>query len=371
VRGIGRRLRTFLIVFAALAAIRLALPWGVRAYVNRVIDRVPEFQGTIAGLDLNLWRGAYEIEGIRLEKLSGGVAQPFFEAKRIDLSIQWGALLSGALVGEVAIERPIVSFVQAESEERSQTGVDRSWQERFAELLPLRINRFTVRDAEVRLQILHSEPTVDLFIDDLHIVATNLTNVHEQGSPFVARVEAAGRPFGLGQLEASLLLDPTTRPLRFDLEAALRGVPMIELNDLFVAFGNFDVERGRLDVYAEFAAAQGRVEGYVKPVLEDVRVLRFGEIDSPLDALEALWESLIEVASEVLERRPGEVLATKVPMDVTLGEVDTDVWSAIGGLLRNAFVRGVLPVIDDTIDVDSIQKVAAEEAEAADGESKP
>ena len=44
------------------------------------------------------------------------------------------------------------------------------------------------------------------------------------------------------------------------------------MNDLFKAYGNFDVESGMLDLSIEISAKDGRVEGYAKPIFKGLEI---------------------------------------------------------------------------------------------------
>ena len=61
-----RYLRTFAVVFTLLLALRLALPSLVHRYVSNVLDETEGYSGTVGGLDLNLWRGAYELTDVAI-----------------------------------------------------------------------------------------------------------------------------------------------------------------------------------------------------------------------------------------------------------------------------------------------------------------
>jgi hypothetical protein len=67
-RRIGVALGVLLVL---LVAVRLAMPAGIKWYVNRVIDRDPLYDGRIGDIDVHLWRGAYTINDIRLNKVTG------------------------------------------------------------------------------------------------------------------------------------------------------------------------------------------------------------------------------------------------------------------------------------------------------------
>src|SRR4051812_7825958 len=90
------RWRTFffivLVLAVLLAVVRAILPWGVRKYVNRTLDRNDLYEGKIGQVQIHLWRGAYSIHDIKISKRTGDIPVPFFSAKTVDFSIEWKAL---------------------------------------------------------------------------------------------------------------------------------------------------------------------------------------------------------------------------------------------------------------------------------------
>ncbi|MGE5860576.1 MAG: hypothetical protein ACM34J_08465, partial [Ignavibacteria bacterium] len=94
-----------------LAAVRIALPYIVKDYVNKTLSEIPEYSGRVGDVDISLIRGAYVIEDVSLVKTDGKVPVPFFSAKRVDLSVQWSALFEGSVVGEIELDNPKINFV--------------------------------------------------------------------------------------------------------------------------------------------------------------------------------------------------------------------------------------------------------------------
>src|SRR5204863_7440370 len=73
-----RKLGVLLLVLVAVGIVsRAALPWALRNYVNRILDRNPLYSGKIGNLRIHLWRGAYSIHDVRISKTSGNVVMPF------------------------------------------------------------------------------------------------------------------------------------------------------------------------------------------------------------------------------------------------------------------------------------------------------
>jgi hypothetical protein len=372
-RGL-RFARTFAVVFVLLFALRLALPSLVRRYVSDVLAGAQGYTATIGDLDLNLWRGAYELTDVALHREGGEFERPFLRIERADLSLKWASLVRGRVVAEVVLHQPRIEYVTAASGEEAQTGTDpdpetgeeeTSWGERIGALFPFRIDRFVVRDAEVRFTHRGIDPPVDLFVTDAFLEVLNLTNQLDvsRNQGYMAEAELAGRPFGSGELEARLRFDPLADQPRFELDAVVRNVQMIALNDFLQAYGNVDAEAGNLEIATEFAASDGRVEGYVKTLIEDLQLVSMDEIDGPADALEALWEGFVSLGAELLENQPRDRIAVRVPLRGELGETRTDLIAIVASLLRNAFIVALRPAIDESVELHDIE-IARTEPEA-------
>ena len=124
-RWFGRRSRSrstaiaLAIGVGALIVLRALLPIAIQRYVNRVLDRNEHYEGYIGEVDVALFRGAYTIEGLEIRKRNGRVPVPLLACEQIDLSIEWRALLDGALVGGASLKvSDFTSVVQAANIER-------------------------------------------------------------------------------------------------------------------------------------------------------------------------------------------------------------------------------------------------------------
>lgn len=72
--------RNLLIFIVMLVALRMTLPIGVKWYVDCVLADIPGYHGRIDDIDIALWRGSYEIQGLDFVKLNGKVRDPLFSA---------------------------------------------------------------------------------------------------------------------------------------------------------------------------------------------------------------------------------------------------------------------------------------------------
>ncbi|MEI9806977.1 MAG: hypothetical protein WDO16_03330 [Bacteroidota bacterium] len=100
----SKRKRIILIIAGSLLVIliafRIALPYILLKYVNTQLAAIGGYKGHVEDIDVSLYRGAYTIKKIRLDKITGNIPVPFFQANTIDLSVEWRALFHGSVVAE-------------------------------------------------------------------------------------------------------------------------------------------------------------------------------------------------------------------------------------------------------------------------------
>jgi hypothetical protein len=360
----GRSWRLFVVVFALLLCARAVLPIGARIWVNHVLAGMQHYHGEVDGVHLNLWRGAYELDHLRIFKNAAPTPEPLVEMRRLDISVQWSGLLHGRIVAEAVCHHPVFEFAllrpqpATDPEQEEVTGKDEPWTLHLDDLVPFEINRCVIRDGEIRYRDDTKNPPVDLYVTDFYLEALNIANVRERpGEPLYAEVEAAGRPFGTAELEARMRFDPLSQPLRLELDMAVRKVQLTDLNDFLRAYGKVDAEAGTLGLYAEFATQDGQVEGYVKTLFDHMRLVRARDLSDPGSLVGAAWEGAVGLASRLVRNQPHDRLATKIPLRGTLSGTRPDLLATVGSLLGNAFLAALGPAIDDTISLRDMQIV--------------
>src|SRR4051812_26551647 len=252
VRRKGHRWRAWVLVLLVLIVLicvgRALLPWAVRDYVNRTLDRNPLYEGKIGPVQLHLLRGAYSIQDIRISKTTGDVPVPLFSARQVDFAVQWNALLHRKAVGRVLMDQPELNFVDAPSDSDSQTGAGGPWLGIIRDLFPFKINSALIRNGSVHFRAFQSERPVDIYISQVQGLVDNLGNIQNETTPLVAKVQATGMVMDQAKIEFNMTLDPFSYKPTFHLLLRLLGLDVTKLNDLALAYGKFDFKRGWLDL---------------------------------------------------------------------------------------------------------------------------
>jgi hypothetical protein len=127
---------------------------------------------------------------------------PVLRIEHLSASVHWRALLSGRLVGDVELDKPIVylNLAQARKEINDPTPVkERGWQDALEAIYPLKINHFEIRDGDITY--VDDGPFKPLRVRNLAVVATNIRN-RQSKRPYPSDVRFEARVFETGRLSA-------------------------------------------------------------------------------------------------------------------------------------------------------------------------
>ncbi|NND45005.1 MAG: DUF748 domain-containing protein [Xanthomonadales bacterium] len=341
---------------------RIALPHVVESEVNKRLHDMGDYRGKVEDVDLALIAGAYSLEGLSVHKLEADVAQEFVTLKRLDLSIQWGALFKGRVVGEAVMVKPQVHFVQGEGEQQTQLGRGVNWPDQVRNLFPFELNRVQVEDGLLTFQAPGITAPESLTLHDLQAEILNLENVQDIDKAAFADVRAAGRVMGMAPLGLEGAIDPNEELPAFDLNIRLEGVRLPRVNPWLREYLKVDAEAGEFAMYSELATADGQFEGYVKPFLEEPVIFR---LDEPAPTpFHKVWEALVQIAAEIFENPKEDQVATEIPMSGALENPDSDALAAFVNLARNAFVAAFSRSINDSISLKRIRDPEEDQASA-------
>ena len=347
-RRIWHRVGIVLLVIALLlTAGRAILPTVVRDYVNRTLDRNPLYNGVIGEVHIHLWRGAYSIEDVRINKTSGNVPVPFFAAKRVDFSLEWTALLQRKAVGRVLMDQPEINIVDAPSEGEAQTGGNGPWLLIIQDLFPFKINSAIIQDGSIHFRAYETTKPVDVYISRLMATIDNLGNIRDETNPLVSTVQATGLAMDHAKFEYKMTLDPFSYRPTFHMAMRLLGLDVTKINDFAVAYGKFDFKRGWFDLILETDVKEGQITGYAKPLFRNLKVFSLSEDLKEDKVLQFFWQALVGGATSLFKNQSRDQFGTLIPFtgDAT-GTTTTDLLATLGNLLRNAFVRAYLPRLE-------------------------
>lgn len=347
-------------VLVLLIALRLVAPMFVLRYVNNTLAGLDGFTGHVADIDLGLWRGAYVIKGIVIEKTTKKEPVPFVSVDRADISVHWDALLHGRIVGEIELLAPKLNLVAEKKAEpkaednvekreknRLAKGEETTWQTQVKQLVPLSINRIGIQDGEFHYKDPYASPKVDVPVKKLTGEVTNLTNSEDSSDAMPAHAEFHAVAMRSGKVALTGRMDPFATKPTFHMKASVEELQFRELNNFLKAYANVDAEKGTLSVYSELESKNGRFKGYIKPITRDLQILKWNAEHEGFFG--KLWEGIVEVGKDIFENQKKDQVATRIPLEGKIENPKADVFQTLLEVLHNAFIealrRGLEPAI--------------------------
>lgn len=355
-----RAIAITLVILVMLVVVRLALPYVILHYANETLAEMDGYRGKIQDIDLAIFRGAYKIDSIYLNKVDSVTQDetPFLSAALVDLSIEWKSLFKGSLVGEIVVDRPNVRFTKEKVEPEDVQKDSSDFRQVLEDFMPLEINRLEFRNGRLQYIDQTSTPRVNISMTDVNVVALNLRNTYDSAVVLPASIHAEATIYE-GRLNMEMKLNPLAEVPTFDMNAEWKNTNLVKLNEFFQAYAKLDVNEGSFGLFTEVAAKEGHFTGYVKPLIENISVL--GKEDHDDNILRKAWEGLAGAVTEVFENQSEDTFATKIPLQGKIDDPKANIIFAILQILENAFISALQPSIDQQINLRTVDKEQEEE----------
>ena len=169
-----KKIRIFAGLIALLLLARLALPYVALYYVNKHLAGMEGYHGHIDSVTISLYRGAYGLSGMSLDKIDppSGERIHFFSARHIEFSLEWKALLHGAIVGKVVVSAPNLIFKRDKVELKDVAQATTDYRKFFKNLMPLKVNRLEISLGSVHYVDNTTKPHLDVFLKELELRLT-------------------------------------------------------------------------------------------------------------------------------------------------------------------------------------------------------
>jgi hypothetical protein len=201
-----------------------------------------------------------------------------------------------------------------------------------------RVQRLLLKRGTLGVVNKAENPPYRVFFSNADFELTNLSSRAEDGP---ARASLRGAFMGSGSANGSATFYPEGKHSNFEMKLAIRDTQLKSLNDLLRAKGKFDVTEGTASLFYEIRVRDGRITGYVKPLFRGIKVYD-SEQDKHKNVFRKMYEGIVGGIAKMLENRKGEV-ATVTNLDGSVDDPKANTLQVIGGLLKNAFVKAILP----------------------------
>lgn len=335
-----------------LVAGRIYLPYYVRDELNKTLADIPGYYGHIDDVGISLYRGAYQLNGLYLDKVDSKTQTPFLNFPKTDISIQWGgALLDGRVVSEIEMQHPSISYT-FEDHIAADGSLDEPsadiWYAVLTDIVPLQINRFETIDGEFTFTGLYAEPNIDLYLSNVNALATNLQNAEQSSLALPSTLKATATTIGNGILDLNGKLDLIKEIPDMNLDMTIKNADITALNDLTLHYAGIDFEEGKFELASELAIADGYMKGYFKPLMTDTKIVDKWS-DEDTNIFKIAWESFVGLFKFVLKNQGTDTLATNIPIEGSVENTEIGIWSSVFNIFENGWFNAFDSNVDDTI----------------------
>jgi hypothetical protein len=338
-----------LLIVVILLVLRLLLPTFVKHYLNSRMDRMGDYHGQIADIDIHLWRGAYTVDELKIVKVSGKVPVPLLDAPVTDIQVSWRALTHGLLRGKIAFHRPVLNFVDGSGEDDTQSGKGVDWRQKLKMLTPMRLDEVSVTNGTITFHNFVSSPKVDLKMTDVDGTATNLTNVEGKEGSRVANLHATARVLGQAPLETHVQFDPLQSQGDFRFSLRVSDVDLTRANALARAYAGLDLASGNGDFTMQLEARDGQLDGYAKPLFHHLQIFSWKQDveEQHKNPFKLAWEAVAQAVTWVFKNHGKDQFATRIPISGRIDDKKLGTFQAIINVLHNAFVEAYTPQLEN------------------------
>ncbi len=332
-----------LLLVAGIAA-RIAMPFAMKFWLNERLAALGNYRGHVEEVHIALWRGAYELHGVHIRQLNSAVDEPLFATPALEVQVLWSALARGTIVARIRALEPTISFAAGHAGKAAQTGRGVNWADLLVRLTPFRIDRLEIVSGQVHYYDFYSKPKVDMHLDNVDAVLSNLTNAGDQQGRRVAGLRLEALAMAQSKLSLDLQIDPFAAEPDFDLRMKLLGLQVARMRPVMQAYTPFDPTEGKLDVLLEASGKDGAVEGYIKPLFTDLKVVDWKqELRGEHNPFELAVNAVGSVLNLLLQNQAKDQLATRMPFSGRLDAPDVDIATSLVNILNNAFISAFEP----------------------------
>lgn len=344
-----KKKRVILFLIVALIIIgRLLLPYILEKYVNKTLNDIPGYVGYVEDIDVALYRGAYVIKNLKLDKENATLDVPLLNFPKADISIEWKSLLQGRIVSEIILHSPEVNYIFEDQKKKTPAGEPKvkDWTDALTNIVPIKINHIQVHDGTFNFVQFSTDPHINLVMQDINLQATNLRNIRNTEETLPSSINASAISFGNGIVNLNGRIDLMKRIPDLDMEFTLEKADVTALNAVTTKTAGVDFASGTFELFAEAAIADGYLKGYLKPMFINTKLI--GDEDQGF--FEKLWEGFTGVFKFLFKNQGTDTLATKAPFEGDLNNVDTNVLSTIFNIFNNAWIQAFSTDVDEEID---------------------
>jgi len=307
-----------------------------RYATHRALKSIPGWEADASEAHLSFFPLRYTVSQLHL--VPDDKSLPIFYVERLDTGVFWGDLLRGRVNAWANLDHVKMTFFIIPIHIPDLAAI-------LQKTMPLAVERMQCKGGEITVAFRHTrsddpqKPEGDgpqLWFHDLEATVEGLATRPEL-EPHATTLALRTTMARTGKLSAFVTVDLLTPgAITFAGQLGLVGLKLADLDSVLGPAGlRLD---GTFDLKARFAVDHGKLTGALEPVLKHGRVEALsGDLGKQLEL--ALADEGIQLLSDRVPER--NALVTIVPLHGTLNRPKLDVWAAVSGVFRNAFVVGL------------------------------
>lgn len=184
-----------------------------------------------------------------------------------------------------------------------------------------------------------TNPGYRLFLTDINADLDNFSNRLEEGTGVV---KITGKFMGSGPTVVTGTFRPEKPRPDFDLAVKIIKTDVTTLNEVLRAYGDTDTHRGKFALFSELTVKNNRIDGYVKPLFQDIDAYDPGK-DQDQTLSRKMYKAVVDGVMSLLENVPRDEVATKGDLSGPVENPQASTWQIIEKLVQNAFFNAILP----------------------------
>jgi hypothetical protein len=330
-----------------VVAFAIALQPIARYATRRALASVPGYVGSFDDAHVSIIPLEYRVTKLKLEPRDR--SRPTVYAEDTVAGLDWKWLLRGKLRAAASVYKG--NLVLREAKGKSSTEHVPDLSRIFKRITPGMLHRVQLRSSELtyifrnekdlegkQQQAAEGRSTVPkLWIHDVEATIENLATRPElaEGATTFAMTAVLNKS---GKTTLFATADPLAKGITFAGQMAIKGFDLKDAYNLVDSKSDIAFGKGRLDLLARFGCRSGELTGAVQPVIRDAEVKAAKE---DFATKVKAWAANLGV-DLLSDRVPGRnAVSTVVPIEGDLSDPQIQLWPAIFGVFRNAFVQGI------------------------------
>jgi hypothetical protein len=321
------------------------LPAVLTSHINSKLDSLETITIRYDDFSISLLTASYTIHDVQLIRKETKAPFPFFEAEKINVSLDWNALLKGFWVSRIHVKDPSINFIKDTNQANGNINISPEWTQTARDIIFLPVNTITIDGGEIQYYDFNITPKTILSITDVTLNANNLYNVQGEDKMLSGNAEGSGKVMG-ASIRMNLELNTFYKVPMFNLNAELTDLNLDDIKDFLHAYGKSETQQGIFSLFTQASTRNNKIVGYVKPLIEDVTIASL-ELRDHASGLSRLSSEGAKTPSS-FTYASGKTL-NEIEFEGSLKDGTMNLWNAVALTLHNAFVEALVSMMEKTV----------------------